>query len=272
MPLSNLILALNTGCLFFLFFINTTRKTDTNRSANFWLSIFLVSVALASLGGSMLAYGLDVHYPHLFKLTDLTAFAMAPSLFLATKYFTRPEQGPVKKDWLHFLPVLSFFAINGKYFLVLSPEELAAILESSPNKDTYNVLTYALVVQCTLYLILAFLLLYRYHRDRKKYDATNARPLKWLLNALLGIAAMFVLWVADSNGLFAGVISVGYAACSYYLGYWTINQREVFPYSDANRSQLTALLSKRDIADKKKEMGPRYGHPKTLSRYRTQHF
>lgn len=252
MPLSHLILAFNTGCLLFLFFINATRRRTTNKLANFWFSIFLVSIVFASLSGNMLAYNLDALYPHLFKLTDLTAFAIAPALFLTAKYFTRPKLKLNRKDWLHFLPVLSFFAVNGKYFLIFSSQELAAILESSPNKEVYTYLKYFLVLQCAVYLVLCLWYLYKYRNDRGKYDATNTEPLKWLSNALIGIMVMFILWIADRNGLFANIISIGYGICIYYWGYWIINQREVFPYSEDNRSQLSTLLSERDQGDTKR--------------------
>lgn len=244
MPLSNLILSFNTGCLFFLFFVNITRGYNANKLANFWFSIFLVSVAFAFLSGNMPSFNLDVQYPHLFKLMDLTAFAIAPSLFLATKYFTHPKLGLNKKDWLHFLPVLSFFVINGKYFFILSSQELASILESSPNKEVYAYLEHLLVLQCSVYLALSLSYLFKYTANRKRYDATNSQPLKWLMNVVIGITLMFLLWIINRSELFTSIIAIGYSICIYYLGYWIINQREVFPFSQEDKLQLSALLSK----------------------------
>ena len=200
----------------------------------------------------MLSYKLNQVYPHVFKLTDLTAFAIAPSLFLTVKYFTKPREKRNIKDVFHFLPVLSFPVVNAKYFFVFSSEELASILKSSPNKEIYEYLKIFLVIQCFIYLILASIYLYRYSSNLKKYDTTNTNPLKWLNNFVLGVGLMFVVWIVDRNGLFREVISISYSFCIFYFGYWMINQREVFPYSEANKKVLAHLLSEQKEIEKPK--------------------
>lgn len=240
--MADLILVLNTGCLFFIVFINVLRKDKSNKLANIWFSIFLISLVIASFSSNMLSHNLDQSFPHLFKLTDLTAFALAPSLYLATNYFTIPKSRMDKYVWLHFLPVLSFFFINGKYFFIPS-NELSQILRTSPNSTLYRWLEFALLSQCLVYLFLIFIRLYHFKVRRKYYEASNSKPLQWLLNSVIGISLLFVLWLLDLTGQAPYFITMAYSCCILYVGYWVVNQREVFPYVVENKVALTQFLN-----------------------------
>jgi len=237
-----IILAYSTGSLIFLAFYLIVKRNRRNKLGNNWLNLFLISLIGAFLAGSIREFKLHIIYPHLYKIGDLNSFTIAPSLFLAIKYFTTPLNRIRKIDWLHFVPTVCFVAFNAKYFFY-KPESLSLIIQSPPlYKELFMVLKYFLVVQCLIYILLSLIKLRKYQKTIELYDASDRISLQWLKYFLYGMTIMLAVWVLNLKGLFGDYIYLAYGFCIYYLGYYVVNQAEIFPYSEITKNELNSLI------------------------------
>lgn len=237
-----LLFAYITGSLIFLAYYLIIKKDCENKLGNFWLILFFMALISAFIAGSLREFKLHLIYPHLYKFSDLNSFTIAPALFLAIKYFTTPLNRIKKTDWLHFIPTLVYIGFNIKY-LFYGPENLAEIIQSPPrNKELFQILEVTLILQCFIYLILGLLKLIKYQKTNKLYDASNKIDLIWLKYFLYGMSVMLLFWILNLRGYLGDYIYIGYSFCIYYLGYFIINQKEIFPYSETNKKELISLI------------------------------
>lgn len=237
-----MITAFNFGSLFFLMFFLIFKKNKENRYGNFWFVVFFLALLGAFLVGSMREFKVYLIYPHLYKLGDLNSFSIAPSLFLAVKYFTTPFSRIKKADWFHFLPTLFYVGLNIRY-LLLRPEELASLIQNpAMNRKFFYLLELFFILQCVVYLIFALIKIIRYQKNIKFYEASDRNDLQWLKYFLYGIMLMLLIWILDLSGYLGNFFYLGYSVCIYFLGYFVINQRELFPYNETNKNELITLI------------------------------
>lgn len=220
------------------------RKAQPNRCANLWLALFFASLAAAFLAGAMKGMSLDMAYPHLYKILDLPAFAIAPSLFLAVHYFTYPETRLKKTDAWHFLPTALFLAFSFWQYLRFRPADLAQLLNAPPRfEQLFFLLKWGIFVQAVAYLVVSLWRLRRFERQAEGFEAGNMAHLRWLQHFLYGAAFLLLVWKLNLNDLLEGIMPWAYGLGIFYLGYHAINQREIFPYTETDKKDLSALLS-----------------------------
>jgi AraC-like DNA-binding protein len=66
---------------------------------------------------------------------------------------------------------------------------------------------------------------------------------------------MLLVWILNLKGYLGNYIYMGYSFCIYYLGYFVINQSEVFPYSETNKNELNSFIhSVKDLNYRKSPM------------------
>lgn len=242
-----------TGCLIFLTYVMIIKKNKINTLANNWLILFFITLVFAFLVGNLREFQLYLIYPKLYKFLDITTFAIAPSLFLAIKYYTSPLNKINKKDFNHLIPALLYFVINIKYVFYSNNELLEIITNPPKNKVLFQILEFGFIIQCITYLIIAFFKLKKYQNNLKRYDSSNSKSLRWLEFIIYILAVLLILWILNTNKFFGNYIIIGYAICIFYLGYYAINQLEIFPYSDDSKSQLNTLLSE-EVSEPKNQI------------------
>jgi hypothetical protein len=163
-----------TGSLIFLIYTMIIKKSKPNVLANNWLVLFFFTLILAFFVGNLRAFQLHLQFPHLYKFSDLTTFAIAPALYLAIKYFTTPLNKINKIDVLHFMPTLLYVLLNTKYFFYSSNALLEIISNPPQNKVLFQVLEILFIGQCLFYLLFALLKLKKYQKNIKLYETSDA--------------------------------------------------------------------------------------------------
>ncbi len=91
------------------FMILFSRK---NYSKNFFLGLFLFSLAVVSIYNFYLSANVFKVFPDLFMITKSFIFLVAPSAFLYVRSVLFQNRLFHKYDWLHFLPFLIYFSLT----------------------------------------------------------------------------------------------------------------------------------------------------------------
>jgi AraC-like DNA-binding protein len=242
----SILLNITTSTLVFLTFHLVVKQNKVNKLANNWLIFFFIALIDAFIGGVLRASKSHLDYPYLFKIGDLLAFAIAPSLFLAVKYFTLPTNHIRQKDWLHFIPAFLFFCFNAHYWFYSQKEIFEMVYKKTSNNSFFKFIEILLVLQCFIYLIFSIKRILNYHKNREIYDASNIENLKWLQYFLYGVTGLLLLWAVSFINFINEIITFGYLLCIYYLGYYIINQKELYPFSENEKKQIITLTEEEE--------------------------
>lgn len=176
-----------------------THKTG-KRSSNRLLAGFMLFNALFI--GNYLITHLKFpswQYPkYLFYVGISLYLTLGPMLYFYTKSLCYQRFSAKKNWWLHFLPfilVAAFLSVNFLYRsqlnLSLNAQKFSQVAESL----VYNGFLH---LQISIYILLIFRTLKKYHRELKNlYSAVEKINLSWLLYILGGFAVMWILDLAN---------------------------------------------------------------------------
>lgn len=230
------------NCFFLMAFVAWFNPHKVNVVANRWLGLFFAAVGCMICNVVLYDARLDATYPRIIGFNELSRFALAPALYLSIVQFTTPGSRFKAKDYLHFIP----FAI---FFLYMVPTlyfpGYQLVHFSLPPKVSFVIgflVRWSINVQLLAYWALAFNTLRR-HQKHLLLIASDTVPVNliWLKYLLLSVGGMLVLFFTS---IFFGIqISPVVIAAGYLLGglaifYYSLAQKEVFPFEVA---ELTAL-------------------------------
>lgn len=244
----NLLNVISSGSAIFLAFLVVTVRRDANTAANRWLGVFLLQVGLFILDDSLVVYGIYKSYPKLIGLFNLSLFALAPSLFLTVSQFVSVGRRFRRRDIWHLVPFLLFFLLNLP--LLLSPDAVKLEVLASAYKPmdwADKILLFTVVVQMSAYLFFSLRKLKKHRRNLENITAApDEAGLDWLLYFLYGVTGMVMIWFAElflwPTGPDAGWYSIAYFAAIYMLGYFALQQKEVFPFSKNDVEEVRAIM------------------------------
>ncbi|MCF6404857.1 helix-turn-helix domain-containing protein [Chitinophaga filiformis] len=227
---------LTCGGMFVLALAHLSNTPRANPVANAWLGGFFFCTGSAVLAFIAQHTGLDTRYPLLVPLTESIRLAMAPSLYLGVLYFTSARRSWKRLDYLHFLPAVLFLPVlffGGRHL----PHFLGVIVGSSVK------------LQMLIYWILSFNLLRKHSHSIREVNAEVQRTdLKWLQYMLLGIAVIMLLWynqVFRMNEQLERFTGIGYLLGVYVIAFFSLRQREIFPYTEPEKSALQEVIEKK---------------------------
>ncbi|PSL34930.1 helix-turn-helix domain-containing protein [Chitinophaga ginsengisoli] len=227
---------LTCGGMFLLALAHLSNTPRANPVANAWLGGFFCCTGSAVLAFIAESTGLAIRYPFLVPLSESIRLLMAPSLYLAVLYFTSARRDWKREDYLHFLPAVMFLPLlffGGPHL----PRFLGVLVGISVK------------LQLLVYWLLSFYLLRRHSRSIREVNAEVQRiDLKWLQYMLLGIAALMLLWynqVFQINAELERFTGVGYLLAIYVIAFFSLRQREIFPYAAAEKSALQEVIEKK---------------------------
>jgi len=242
----NLLHALSAGCAIFLAFLVVALRQHTNTIANRWLAFFLLMLGLFMLDDSFMVYGIYQQQPWLFGLFALSSFALAPAMYLCVAYFVDLDRQNKKYVWGHLCPALLFLLLSLPFLFSNNAVKLAEINRPPALRPSDMVLLPLLFLQTVFYWSASLRKLLRHRRNIENISASTAGNLDWLLYLLYGIGGMIVIWFADlySNPLVATAswVTPGYFLIIWWLGYFSLQQREIYPFSRADTEALQQIM------------------------------
>jgi AraC-like DNA-binding protein len=247
-------LVYNIVCIsvFLLAFIALVNPLRVNVIANRWFGVFLFSLGCMLLDAVVSAAKAADSYPRLIAFSEMTRFAIAPSLYLSVLHFTLPEKVFKKQEWLHFIPFFLFLLFAGPVLFAPGvapfrglrlPGFIMVVLPAS--------IFLAPKIQVLVYWILSYRKLIQHQRNIRLINSSTAEiNLNWLRYLLLGIAFMILIWF---NGLFFKIQLIEHYAPLACLGgvlficYFLLAQREVYPFEKAELADIDLVIAESDV-------------------------
>jgi AraC-like DNA-binding protein len=118
------------------------------------------------------------------------------------------------------------------------------------------ILVLLLFTQIISYLTLSLLKIHQHQRNIKLFaSATDAIDLAWLQYFLCGIAFLVLVWMGE---IFIPTIAeftvLAYFAGVYYLAYFALNQKEIFPFTALETQDIIEVFEEIKTTEGKKQV------------------
>jgi hypothetical protein len=239
---------LTTGSAVFLSFLVLTVRSEVNIIANRWLALFLLLLSMALFDGNVQIYGISEEPFWLVLAFNLSFLLLAPTLYLCVSRFVVPNRRYKWQDLGHLLPCVLLMTATFLYWLGGNPTETAPTSEINV---VDLVIIGLIVLQIVGYLFFSFRMLLRHQKNIENFTATPEEfQLNWLLYFLGGVGVMVFTWLieilflpieqTDSN------YSPAYFIAIYALGYFALQQKEVFPLSPKEAEEAEEIDEQTD--------------------------
>ncbi|OOQ59181.1 helix-turn-helix domain-containing protein [Mucilaginibacter pedocola] len=250
-----------TNCFFLMAFVALFNPHKVNIPANRWLGVFFASVGCMLCNVVLYEARLEFSYPRVIGFNELSRFAIAPALYLAIVQFTTPGQKFKGTDYLHFIPFTLFFLYMVPVLYFPGYQLIGGHFKLSPGANFVLAMTvrWGINIQLLVYWVLSFVRL-RQHQKHIQFVASDTVPvnLNWLKYLLLSIGGMLALFFASiffGVQLSADAIAAGYLLGSLVIFYYSLAQKEVFPFEIAQLEAITEVITEAD--EKAKSTKPR---------------
>ena len=232
-----------TGSLLLNSFLLLSKPNKNNKKATYWLSLFLFWLSIIFFEECFKVLGLPTDDTVAVEIFSLPLFVIAPTFYLSVQYFIRPHQKLKKTDALHLLPFffyITFLAGVAVFFpkntILISPQFWGDFISVA--------ITLLLFSQIVVYLLLSLKIIHIHQKNVQLYSANvEGIDLSWLQWLIYGVFFMVLLWIFQI--LFPEVpdfASVGYFLAVYYLAYFTLNQKEIYPFTEKETHNVLEII------------------------------
>lgn len=252
MPSQTLVYNIICVSVFLLVFIALLNPLRVNVIANRWFGMFLFALGCMFLDAVVSAAKAADSYPRLIAFSEITRFAIAPSLYLSVLHFTLPEKVFQKREWLHFVPFFLFMLFAGPVLFAPGAAPVHGLKLPAFLMAVLPALVFlAPKIQILVYWILSYRKLTRHQRNIRLINSNTADiNLNWLRYLLLGIAFMILIWF---NTLFFKIQVIDHYAPLACLGgvlficYFLLAQKEVYPFEKAELADIDSVIAENDV-------------------------
>ncbi len=234
--------ALTAGAAFLLAFLILTNPRGVNKRANFWLGIFMASIAIQLLDTQFVTHGVYWSFPHLIGTADLGFFLFPPAIYFAALFFVNPQRSYRRTDFLHFFFFITYVLLNIPMLLALSREEKLKMIAEEPMGTGDRIALGAIVVYTLTYCGLSLVKLNRHQKNVAQIHASEEKAgLSWFRLFLVWVFILAALWVGYAlfqieflNYLVTG----GLLLALFFLGYSSLHQGEVYNFSSKEKEEI----------------------------------
>lgn len=232
-----------------------------NKSANILFGLFFSSLAISNISFSL--YHLEIPpIPHLIRVHLPFEFAIAPLLYLYFKALFDKGMSFRKIYWLHFIPTVYFLITELPFYFQPSDAKLHWFYNRWDTPTHHYLLATLLYLQCTVYIILVLVRLFRYNRKLKVNDSYSKILRKWVKELILVILLffflnIFALFIFSNIFLVISLISsVLYVLVLYKIFFApeifmylqtsdkAINEIDMYPVSDISKKEESWIHEK----------------------------
>jgi AraC-like DNA-binding protein len=250
-----LINAISASSFFYLAFVLLVKGRTTNRLANRWLAAFVIFVGFLQLGDALVISRTYFQYPHFYNVLDPFLFGVAPAFYWATFHFVQPSRQFNKRSLWHFMPCYLIFLLSIPDFLESKAEKLALLKvleEQGQVLGPVGIAVFALIfLQCVVYMVLSYRQILQHQRNLKKVssiqDGTN---LQWFIYFLNGVAILLLFWIIEIifyTNFLDGKMSWIYWLGTFYLGFYVIQQKEIYPFAAQELVEIAAIIQEKQV-------------------------
>lgn len=249
------LIALVCGSFLIISFLVFARSQTENRLANQWLSLFLLCIGLLLFEDCLSRSGAYDRFPHLFGAFDLVVFSLAPCLYLSIRHFVTPDARFARTAFLNFLPSLLFVLLNSSSYFLSTEAKQQFIRQNLADTGANTVYSLAFIGvlfgQCMIYWVLSYRKLL-VHQDNIRQVSASVEPvnLRWLRNVLVGVLLLIGFWMAEgvlNTHISTQLATVGYLFGAYYIGYYAVQQKTIYPYRPEEIQALTEVIDQKTL-------------------------
>lgn len=263
-----ILLIITCICFFLLAFISLANPAKVNIIANRWLALFFAAIGCMLLNAVIQTSGMVKEHWQLIGFNELSRFAMAPALYLSIVQFTTPGSRFRPKHYLHFIPFGLFllYMVPALYFPGHYLPGHQFVFPAVVSKIMAMVMFLSVKVQLLVYWLLSFFRL-RQHQKNIQLINSNTSPvnLNWLRYMLMVIGAMlmlFYLTVLFGIRIAPMLIPLGYLAGSLTILYYSLAQKEIYPFQVDQLEDINTLFA--DTVQDEKSAKKRFTNEQAL--------
>ncbi len=245
----DLLQAIIAGCAIFLAFLVGTVRQNANTVANRWLAAFLLLLGCFMLDDSLAVFGIYQQYPRLFGFAGLSAFALAPTLYLCVDHFVSVGKKFRMNDLWHFIPFTLFTLLSLPFLFANDAIKMAELANiGQPPQAPDKILLGLMLLQIGIYWIISFQKLQKHRRNIENISASPADVnLDWLLYLLYVLGGILIIWSLElrytpltANASWA---TPGYLLGICWLGYFALRQKEIYPFTQAESQVIGEIMA-----------------------------
>ncbi|MDX2068726.1 MAG: AraC family transcriptional regulator [Haliscomenobacter sp.] len=251
-----LINAISASSFFYLAFVLLVKGRTTNRLANRWLAAFVIFVGFLQLDDALIISGTYFQYPHFYNVFDPFLFGIAPAFYWAAFHFVQPSRRFYWQSLWHFIPAYLILLLSIPAFLESKAEKLAflkVLKEKETVLEPVEMVVFALIfVQCVVYMVLSYRRILQHQQNLKKVSSTqDGTDLQWFNYFLKGVALLLLFWgieIIFYTNFLDGRMSLIYWLGSFYLGFYAIQQKEIYPFAPQELVEIEAIIQEQPLA------------------------
>lgn len=219
--------------LIFISFYCQLNKARRKSLTAIFLSLFCLFITLNLLYDILM---LNQVFGFYLKFLDEFSLLLAfPCLYFYVLSLTNNNLNFKKKYLLHWVPAMIFLVV-----WVFPPESFSSWNRNAPMSWLYLHLNH---IQFLLYIILIFRILKKNDEvSRELISSIENSGLKWIKELLAFMSIILVSWILDNAGLINGnLMCIPLLLFSYWLGYQTINQKDIYYHVSADFKMETVI-------------------------------
>ncbi|MCC5612293.1 helix-turn-helix domain-containing protein [Nostoc sp. CHAB 5834] len=244
--MANLLYVLTTGGLLLTAFLLFTKPPATGRYANRWLAVFLLALTAVFLDDCFVILKANREVPFSSEFLGLFILSVGPAFYLSVRAYTSLTPIRLRANLIHFAPFLLFLVMT--ILLLLLDDRVMLNMLKQAGTTVSRLITLLILgfngVQLVAYCYLSLRLIDRHRLAVTTFASSpDVVDLSWLRYFLYGVSFLVLVWLTTLllPELTAYVTSL-YFAGAYYLAYFALNQREIFPFSEADKTAIADVI------------------------------
>ena len=244
--MANLLSLLITGSLLMTAFLLFSRSGDTGRYANRWLAVFLLALTAVFLDDCFVILGANKDISFSTEFLGLFILSVGPAFYLSVRAYTSLTPIRLRANLIHFAPFLLFFLLTILVILLETPG--LASLSKQISKATSNTIGLAVLIfnigQLITYCLLSLQLINRHKLAVATFASSPGFvDLSWLKYFLCGVSFLVLVWLTTLIfPVLMAYVTIFYFVGVFYMAYYALNQREIFPFSEADKTAIAEVI------------------------------
>ena len=238
--------------LAFLIFINSKRY---NRRGNLWLSCFMFCLFLLNIDEFLVFNDIFFLQNHNILLLSFPLFVVAPIFCFSIIYFINPTTKWRRIYNLQFLFGILFAIFSNNIVYFENHKMHIKNSEGSLQEWIITILIFVILPLQTIYYVgLSYYNIQKHKKNINQFSSnTKDINLKWLENILYFIAILGILLIVDIATHQIDFLNLALLLCIFYIGYYTIEQKEIFPFTTEKTEEIIEIFVDNNIINLEKK-------------------
>ena len=238
--------------LAFLIFLNSKRY---NRRGNLWLSCFMFCLFLLNIDEFLVFNDIFFLQNHNILLLSFPLFVVAPIFCFSIIYFINPTTKWRRIYNLHFLFGILFAIFSNNIVYFENHKMHIKNSEGSLQEWIITILIFVILPLQTIYYVgLSYYNIQKHKKNINQFSSnTKDINLKWLENILYFIAILGILLIVDIATHQIDFLNLALLLCIFYIGYYTIEQKEIFPFTTEKTEEIIEIFVDNNIINLEKK-------------------